>query len=44
MNNIGNGSYTNYFAHVSGVGIGVLVGIFYSLFRKDILREAAVSY
>jgi len=44
MNKFGNDSYTNYVAHVSGAGVGVLIGIFYSLFRKDILREAAVSY
>jgi membrane associated rhomboid family serine protease len=44
MNKFGNHSYINYVTHVSGAGIGVLFGIFYSLFRKDILREAAVSY
>jgi membrane associated rhomboid family serine protease len=44
MNKFGNDSYINYVAHVSGAGVGVLLGIFYVLFRKDILRNSAVNY
>lgn len=44
MNRFGNDSYINYVAHVSGAGIGVLVGLFYAMFRRDILREAAAIH
>ena len=43
MKQIGNDSHINYVAHVSGAGLGVLLGLFYSLFQKGKLREAALS-
>lgn len=43
MNIFGNHSYINYVAHVSGAAMGALLGLFYHLFRRDILRTAAQS-
>ncbi|MCU7812206.1 MAG: rhomboid family intramembrane serine protease [Candidatus Thiodiazotropha sp. (ex Notomyrtea botanica)] len=44
INAIGNDSYINYAAHVSGAGIGALFGLVYFLFRKDMIRASVSSY
>lgn len=44
MKVFGNDSYINYVAHVSGAFIGVLLGLYYLFFQKDVLNEAAVDY
>jgi membrane associated rhomboid family serine protease len=38
MNRIGNDSYVNYVAHVSGAAIGAAFGIWYLYFRRDLLE------
>ncbi len=44
MNALGNDSYINYTAHVSGAAIGTILGIYYVVFRRNLLTEAAISY
>ena len=44
MNQQGNKSYINYVAHVSGAALGGLLGMYYLLFKKRVLEEAASSY
>ena len=39
MSSQGNQSYINYVAHVSGAAIGAAFGLYYAVFRKDLLRE-----
>ena len=42
MNELGNDSYINYVAHISGAMIGAGFGLYYLLFRKKQLDEMAV--
>lgn len=44
MNQLGNDSYINYTAHVSGAAMGALLGVYYLVFRKSLLSEASISY
>lgn len=44
MNDLGNDSYINYTAHVSGAAMGAFLGGYYLVFRKSLLAEAADSY
>ena len=42
MNQLGNKSYINYVAHISGAMIGAGFGLYYLLFRKKQLEEMAI--
>ncbi len=42
MNQLGNDSYINYVAHISGAVIGAIFGAYYVIFKRKMLREIAV--
>jgi len=44
MNRIGDVSYINYAAHISGAAIGAAFGAVYLVFGKATIREAAIQY
>lgn len=44
MKQLGETSYINYVAHVSGAAIGALLGAYYLVFKREKLKEASVHY
>ena len=39
INRLGNTSYVNYVAHLSGAAIGAALGVYYLVFRRDLLDK-----